>query len=143
MWCNLVEAKCKQGFLERKHAALNIWKAVLRLDWTELCLALGFSVDPAGVGPTELVCFRLLCSSCLTCFTVDRMICLGLKRLFSELDWTAVTWLCRHFYFGFRAWFGSLCVVLANCVLGEFLELWQYLLSVTEFLTVISAFPRM
>lgn len=62
MWCNLVDMKRKQGFLECKHAALNIWKAVLRLDWTELCLALGFSVDPAGVGPTELVCFRLLCS---------------------------------------------------------------------------------
>ena len=69
MWCNFVDVKRKQGFLEYKHAALNIWKAVLLLDWPELCLARGFSVDPAGVGPTELVCFRLLRSLCLTCFT--------------------------------------------------------------------------
>lgn len=112
--------KRKQGFLEYKHAALNIWKAVLLLDWTELSLALGFSVDPAGVGPNELFFFRLLCSLCLSCFTADRMICLGLKRLFSELGWAVVTWLCC---FSFTAGFGSCYVVLPYCVLGEFLEL--------------------
>lgn len=47
----MVDVKRKQGFLECKHTALNIWKAVLLLDLTELCLALGFSVDPAGGGP--------------------------------------------------------------------------------------------
>lgn len=52
-----MDMKRKQGFLECKHAALNFWKAVL-------LLALGFSVDPAGVGPTELGSFRLLCSFC-------------------------------------------------------------------------------
>lgn len=117
-----MDVKRKQEFLECKHAALNVWKAALLLDWTELCLALGFSADPAGVGPTELVCFRLLCSFCLTCFTVDRMICLGLKKF----DWAAVTWLCAGtfiLFFIFMASLGSFYVVLPCFVLGEFLEI--------------------
>lgn len=53
----MVDVKCKQGFLECKHEALNFWKAVL-------LLALGSSVDPAGVGPTEQVfSFYLTCST--------------------------------------------------------------------------------
>lgn len=78
--------KRKQGFLEYKHAALNLWKAVLVLDSTELCLAVDNSVDPVGVGPPAFVCFKLFCAFCSTCSTADRMISWDLKKLYSEFD---------------------------------------------------------
>lgn len=51
MWCNFVDMKHKQGFPQYKHAPRNIWKEVLLLDRTELCLAVDIWVDPAGGGP--------------------------------------------------------------------------------------------
>lgn len=61
MWCNLVDVKCKQGFLECKHAALNIWKAVpaVGLSWAMLGPVL-LSGSSWGGPHCERVCFGLL-----------------------------------------------------------------------------------
>lgn len=60
MWCNFVDMKPKQGFLEYKHTGLNIWKAVLVLDglscvwlWTCWWIQLGWA-------PLNSSVFRLL-----------------------------------------------------------------------------------
>lgn len=86
LWCNRVEAKRKQGFRESKHTTRNIWKAICA-DWAERCLALGFSADPAGVGPSGRLRLRHLRSLCLSRFTDDRKFCFG-----SEFHQPAVTW---------------------------------------------------
>ena len=112
MWCNFVDVKHKQGFLEYKHAALNIWKAVLLLDWTGLYLDVDISVDPAGGGPHLTGLFEAALLSLVCLFHRWQNDLFGLNRQFSELNWTAVAWLCCHFYFGFAAWFGAvLCRV--------------------------------
>lgn len=82
IWCNLVDVRRKQEFLECKHTAPNIWKALVLLAWSELCLAPGSSVM-LQLCWTPLNCsvFALLRSFCSTCFTVDGIICPSLKWL--------------------------------------------------------------
>lgn len=135
VWCNLVDVKYKQGFLECKHAALNFWKAVL-------LLALGFSVDPAGVGPTEPVFSRLHCSFLFDLFHRWQ------NDLFGSEEVVLGIWLdCSYLaVLPLLFWFSlpdSGCVVLPYSVLGEFFKLLQYLRSVTQFLAVISTFHGM
>lgn len=84
-------------------------------------LGSGRSLDLAGEGPSDLACFRLLCSFCLTCCTVTGMISLGLKRLFSEPDWAVVTRLCFTFILDFTSRFRPFCFVTLCYMLGEFL----------------------
>lgn len=75
IWCNLVDVRRKQEFLECKHTALNIWKALVLLAWSELCLALGSSVM-LQLCWTPLSCSVLHCSALfvrpfepVTCFS--------------------------------------------------------------------------
>lgn len=106
IWCNLVDVRRKQEFLECKHTALNIWKALVLLGLAWAVFGSGLLGDAAAVlDPTELLCFALLHSFCSTCFNVVRIICSGLKWMFCKLLLVcAYLHVLSLLFWGFTAW---------------------------------------